>query len=222
MGTTNKELLMQTRTAADGMEASEPLAAPMVTLRDAHMKRLPHRRSFPRAKAPLDVVHMDVVTLRRLDLPAGVDGARLGMKYGVVFVDDYSRLKRVYFCKGKDEVPALVRLFLLEMGSHAMYGSHFVMRDGFRQLRIHTDGGKELNSAAMEALLLEFGLSANVTSSPHTPTSNGVAERAIQTLLRDTVAFLAMSGLPSRYWHWAMRHACAARNKLASQRTEVD
>ena len=213
---------MQTRTAADGMEASESLAAPMVTLRDAHMKKLPHRRSFPRAKAPLDVVHMDVVTLRRLDLPAGVDGARLGMKYGVVFVDDYSRLKRVYFCKGKDEVPALVRLFLLEMGSHAMYGSHFVMRDGFRQLRVHTDGGKELNSAAMEALLLEFGLSANVTSSPHTPASNGVAERAIQTLLRDTVAFLAMSGLPSRYWHWAMRHACAARNKLASQRTEVD
>jgi hypothetical protein len=69
MGTTNKELLMQTRTAADGMEATEPLAAPMVTLRDAHMKKLPHRRSFPRAKAPLDVVHMEMVrparTIRR-------------------------------------------------------------------------------------------------------------------------------------------------------------
>jgi hypothetical protein len=76
---------MQTRAAADGMEASEPLAAPLVTLRDAHMKRLSHRRSFPRARAPLDVVHMDVVTLRHLDLPAGIDGARLGMKCGFSF-----------------------------------------------------------------------------------------------------------------------------------------
>ncbi|KAG8456909.1 hypothetical protein KFE25_004420 [Diacronema lutheri] len=94
--------------------------------------------------------------------------------------------------------------------------------DGWKTLRIHTDGGKELNSAAMEALLLEFGLSANVTSSPHTPASNGVAECAIQTLLRDTVALLAMSGLSSRHWHWAMRHACSARNKLASQRVDAD
>lgn len=204
------------------MESEKPHAAALVTMKDAQMTRISHDRGFPRAVNPLDVVHVDVVSVRNLDLPAANDGGRRGFKYGVVFVDDYSRLKRVYFAKEKSEVPALIRLFYLEMGSHAMYGSNFVMYDGFRQMRIHTDGGKELNSAEMEALLLELGLSANVTSSPHTPSSNGVAERAIQTLMRDTVTFMAMSGLSSRHWHWAMRHSCAMRNKMATQRIELD
>ena len=202
------------------METKKPHDADLVTMKDAQMTRLSHTRGFPRAEAPLDVVHMDVVSVRNLDLPAAVDGSRRGLKYGVVFVDDYSKLKRVYFAKEKSDVPGLVRLFFTEMGSHAMFGSNLVMQKGFRQMRIHTDGGKELNSAAMEQVLLEFGLSANVTSAPHTPSSNGVAERAIRTLMRDTVTFMAMSGLSNRHWNWAMRHACAMRNKLASQRVE--
>ena len=46
LGKTREELLMQTRAAAEGMEASELLAAQMMALRDAHMTRLPHRSSF--------------------------------------------------------------------------------------------------------------------------------------------------------------------------------
>jgi hypothetical protein len=215
-------MLERTYDASLNMDTVKPHSADLVTMKDAQMTRLSHTRGFPRAEAPLDVVHMDVVSVRNLDLPAAVDGSRRGLKYGVVFVDDYSKLKRVYFAKEKSDVPGLVRLFFMEMGSHAMYGSHFVMHAGFRQMRIHTDGGKELNSNAMEEVLLEFGLSANVTSSPHTPSSNGVAERAIRTLMRDTVTFMAMSGMSSRHWHWAMRHACAMRNKLASQRVLID
>ena len=122
------------------MEASELLAAQMMALRDAHMTRLPHRSSFPCANAPLDVVHLDVVRLRLSRSTCGhIDDARLGMRHGVMFVvDDCSRRKRVFFCMGKDEVPALLRLFLLEIDLHAVYGPHFVMRDGFRQLQAHS------------------------------------------------------------------------------------
>ena len=213
-------MLQNTYDAALNMEMTTPHSADLVTMKDAQMTRLTHTRGFPRAEAPLDVVHVDVVSVRNLDLPAAVDGSRRGLKYGVVFVDDYSKLKRVYFAKEKSDVPSLVRLFFVEMGSHAMFGSNLVLQRGFRQMRIHTDGGKELNSVAMEEVLLEFGLSANVTSAPHTPSSNGVAERAIRTLMRDTVTFMAMSGMSNRHWNWAMRHACAMRNKLASQRVE--
>jgi hypothetical protein len=39
----------------------------------------------------------------------------MGMKYAIVFVDDYSRHTRVYFCKHKHEVPKLLRLYFVEM-----------------------------------------------------------------------------------------------------------
>jgi hypothetical protein len=63
---------------------------------------------------------MDVVSVSKLDLPgAKTDSAlRLGMKYAIVCVDDYSRLKKVYFSKYLASVPRLIRMFLLEMGSH--------------------------------------------------------------------------------------------------------
>jgi len=80
------------------------------------------------------------------------------MRCGVVFVDDYSRCQCVFFCKKKSSVPALMRLYLLEVGTPALFGSHFVMSsNAIRQMRVHTDGGNELNSAAVEKLLLEFG-----------------------------------------------------------------
>lgn len=132
-GTTNEQLLRRTCDAALNMKTKKPHDADLVTMKDAQMTRLSHKRGFPGAEAPLDVVHMDVVSVRNLDLPAAVDGTRRGLKYGVVFVDDFSKLKRVYFAKEKSDVPGLVRLFFTEMGSHAMFGSNFVMHTGFRQ-----------------------------------------------------------------------------------------
>jgi hypothetical protein len=140
MGTVDERLLRRTRGAVLGMEGSAPASAGLATLSDARMKKVSHKESFARAASPLDVVHMDVVSVSLMDLPASVDGSKLGMRYKLVCVDDHSRLKKVYFSKKKGEVPGLIRLFLLEMGTHALFGSHFVLHNGFRQLRIHTDG----------------------------------------------------------------------------------
>jgi hypothetical protein len=49
------------------------------------------------------------------------------MKYGVVFVDDFSRHMCVYYCTHKSEVPRLPRLYFAEMGTHALYASHVVV-----------------------------------------------------------------------------------------------
>jgi hypothetical protein len=80
-----------------GMDGSAPASAPLATLSDARMTRLSHPRQIGLASAPLNAVHMDVVSVSKLDLPgAKTDSAlRLGMKYAIVYVDDYSRLKKV-------------------------------------------------------------------------------------------------------------------------------
>jgi hypothetical protein len=183
------------------------------------MSRQPFSRVMPRATRPLECTHCDLLSISNLDMPATESGVRHGMKYGVVFVDDFSRHMRVYFCTHKSEVPRLLRLYFTEMGSHALYASHFLMHQGFARHRIHTNGGTELNSAKCEQCLLDLGLSANVVTAPDTPSSNGVAERAIRTLCSATRARLAMSGLPNRLWTYAMTHSAAFRNRLATQLT---
>ena len=80
-------------------------------------------------------------------------------------------------------------------------------------------GGGELNSNSFEQYLLDLGLCCNIVTCPDTPSSNGVAERAVRTLSTDTRARLAMSGIPKRLWHYAMIHSAAARNRLANQHT---
>jgi hypothetical protein len=69
-------------------------------------------------------------------------------------------------------------------------------------------------------VLLDYGLAANVTTCPRTPSSNGVAEAAIKYLIQGTAQRLAISGLSKRAWVWAMRHAAIARNKLATRQLD--
>jgi hypothetical protein len=183
------------------------------------MTRQPFPRAMPRASRPLEVTHCDLLSVSNIDLPASETGVRMGMKYAIVFVDDYSRHTRVYFCKHKHEVPKLLRLYFVEMGSHALHASHLLTYTGFARCRIHTDGGGELNSNSFEQCLLDLGLCCNIVTCPDTPSSNGVAERAVRTLSTDTRARLAMSGIPKRLWHYAMIHSAAARNRLANQHT---
>ncbi len=82
-------------------------------------------------------------------------------------------------------------------------------------------GGGELNSNSFEQCLLNLGLCCNIVTCPDTPSSNGVAERAVRTLSTDTRACLAMSGIPKRLWHYAMIHSAAARNRLANQQSNT-
>jgi len=196
LGTTDRRLLLRTFEAADGMRGVSMKRAALDKLSTAHMRRLPFERSFPRASRPLEVTHMDVGSISKYDLPTGEDGGKMGMRYFLVCVDDHSRHKRVYFCKKKDQVPDLIIMYFRDMGSNYLFGSHLVLHRGFQSERVHTDGGLELNSQRVSDILLSFGLAATVTSAPDTPSSNGVAERAIQTLMRDAIARLMTSGVP--------------------------
>lgn len=196
------------------MESAALRADSLATLDLARARRLPHLHPLLQATQPGEITYVDVVSASHLDLPSSVDGKSLGFKHCLVFVDAFSGHIRVYFAKKQDEVPTLTRFYLQELGTTLMFGSTFQIR------RIHTDGGLPLNNSDFERVLLDYGLAANVTTCPRTPSSNGVAEAAIKYLIQGTAQRLAISGLCKRAWTWAMRHAAVARNKLATRQLD--
>lgn len=190
--------------------------ADLSALGDNNMRRLSFKRGMPRAMRPLAVIHMDLVKVDKLSLPKNVDGGVIGFQYALVVVDDHSGLVKCYFAKRKTEVPRLIQLFLDDMGISTLFGAHMVLHKGFA--RIHTDGGTEFNSEEVSAILRKYGVVANITSAPDTPSSNGVAERMIQTLCKDARFRLTLSGLSVKYWHYAFLDAANARNLMASKK----
>lgn len=193
------------------MESAALRSDSLATLDLARARRLPHSHQLHQATQPGEITYVDVVSASHLDIPSSVDGKPLGLKHCLVFVDAFSGHVRVYFAKKQDEIPSLTRFYLQELGTTLMFGSTFHVR------RIHTDGGLPLNNADFERVLLDYGLAANVTTCPRTPSSNGVAEATIKFLIQGTAQRLAISGLGKRAWTWAMRHAAIARNKLATR-----
>jgi hypothetical protein len=72
------------------MSTGQPLAADLSTLGAAAMTRPRFSRAMPRADRPLECTHCDLLSMSNLDMPATESGVRHGMRYGVVFVDDFS------------------------------------------------------------------------------------------------------------------------------------
>jgi transposase InsO family protein len=107
------------------------------------------------------------------DLPfmeVGTDIFELDSKHYILIVDYYSKFIEV------DELP--------DMSSKATITalkSQFC-RHGIPQV-VRSDNGPQYSSSEFRKFCLEFGISHR-TSSPHTPHSNGAAEKAVQTVKR--------------------------------------
>ena len=88
-----------------------------------------------------------------------------GAKYYVCFKDDYSKYRRIFFIKQKNEVSECLRTLLNEVSTA-----------GHRVKMFRCDGGKEFACEEVRRVFSDRGITL-LLSAPYVPEQNGVAER---------------------------------------------
>ncbi|CAI7913160.1 unnamed protein product [Closterium sp. NIES-53] len=149
------------------------------------------------AKAPLALVHMDVVGPTRTP-------SLSGNRYFLTIVDDHTRAVWVYPLKTKGEVAAAV---LKEWMPRAQRES------GHKVKVIRTDNGGEFIGADFESVLKKKGIQHQLTV-PYNPQQNGVAERLNRTLQEGARTLLGRAGLPDPFWVTALRQVALVKNRV--------
>ncbi|CAI7769357.1 unnamed protein product [Closterium sp. NIES-54] len=149
------------------------------------------------AKAPLALVHMDVVGPTRAP-------SLSGSRYFLTIVDDHTRAVWVYPLKTKGEVAAVV---LKEWMPRAQRES------GHKVKVISPDNGGEFIGADFEAVLKKKGIQHQLTV-PYNPQQNGVAERFNRTLQEGARTLLGRARLPDPFWVTALRQVALVRNRV--------
>ncbi|CAI7791355.1 unnamed protein product [Closterium sp. NIES-54] len=149
------------------------------------------------AKAPLALVHMDVVVPTRAP-------SLSGSRYFLTVVDDHTRAVWVYPLKTKGEVTVAV---LKEWMPRAQRES------GHKVKVIRTDNGGEFIGNEFEAVLKKKGIQHQLTV-PYNPQQNGVAERFNQTLQEGARTLLGRVGLPDPFWVTALRQVAFVKKRV--------
>ena len=126
-------------------------------------------------------------------------------RYYVLFTDDFSGWRVVYFMKSKSEVPALFRLFVASL----------LNETGNTVRTLRSDNGGEYEGNDFKRYLAEKGI-RHETSAAYTPAQNGVAERGNRTLLDGARSMLFASNLPSSLWAEAIGYLVYIRNRVLS------
>ena len=85
------------------------------------------------------------------------------------------------------------------------------LQSGYKILAVRLDGAGENRTLGNELRLL--GIAVEYTTA-YTPSQNGVSERLNCTLVGMAKAMLLASGLPQKFWGFAIEAACYIRNRL--------
>ncbi|CAI7887467.1 unnamed protein product [Closterium sp. NIES-53] len=149
------------------------------------------------AKAPLALVHMDVVGPTRAP-------SLSGSCYFLTIVEDHTRTVWVYPLKTKGEVAAAV---LKEWMPRAQRES------GHKVKVIRTDNGGDFIGADFESVLKKKGIQHQLTV-PYNPQQNGLAERFNGTLQEGARTLLGCAGLPDLFWVTALWQVALLKNRV--------
>jgi len=148
-----------------------------------------------RSTTPMSLIHSDVVG------PFQVRSHR-GNRYMVLFTDDYTRWSDAYYIPEKSNVLEKFQIFEAKMENL-----------GHKIQYLRTDGGGEYSSAEFIRYLDRKGITRQITA-PHSPASNGVAERTNRGILDPTRSMLKHAGVPLSFWAEAAAVAVYIKNRV--------
>jgi hypothetical protein len=133
-----------------------------------------------------------------------------GKKYFMTLIDDSTRFCHVYLLKTKDEALNYFKIYKSEVENQLE-----------RKIkRVRSDRGGEYFSNEFNLFCAENGIIHERTP-PHSPQSNGVAERKNRTLTDLVNAMLGTSGLSKAWWGEAILTACHVLNKVPTKDNET-
>ena len=131
-------------------------------------------------------------------------------KYMLVLVDDHSRFITVYHLAKKSDAPRAVRKYIANLNSLASAGKPAPVRVVGH---LHSDNAGEFLSHEFKEFL-DSELIDHTTCPPHVHSLNGIAERAIRSVVENMRSNLQASNMPVRFWNYAADHAVDVLNRV--------
>lgn len=126
-----------------------------------------------------------------------------------MLVDHYTRYTWLYPLKLKSQVRDTFKAF------KSLVENYFSTKIG----TLFSDNGGEF--IALRSILTEAGIS-HLTSPPHTPEHNGIAERKHRHIVETGRTLLIHSSMPKKYWTFAFATATYLINRLPTPVLDMD
>ena len=165
------------------------------------MHNIPFENNRTRAKDVLEILHTD------LNGPHS-EGYK-EEKYFLTFVDDYSKIVRIYPIKSKDEV----------YNKFEEYINLVENKTGKSIKKLRCDNGTEYLNKNMYKLFRDKGIECE-TCSPYVHELNGTAERYNRTIMDSARCLLAEAKLEKRYWPEVVCAAAYLKNRTIANTLE--
>lgn len=158
------------------------------------------RLPFASNKAKSDTVPGEIV---HTDLCGPMQTPSIGgAKFFLLFKDEHSGFRTVYFLRHKNDVFDRLKEFL-----------NLTKNQFGKDIKIlRADNGTEFVNSDVRDLLKQRGIKL-LTSSPHTPEQNGRAEREMRTIVESARSMLLARNFPKNLWGEAVNTAIYVLNR---------
>ncbi|MCP4486859.1 MAG: transposase family protein, partial [Gammaproteobacteria bacterium] len=151
----------------------------------------------------LDLVHTDLCGPVQTPAPGG-------KRYVLTFLDDWSKMVKVYFLATKDQVYEHFKV----------YKAATEKATGKKIKALRSDGGGEYVGQKLQDFLKQHGIEHQKTA-PYSPQQNGAAERLNRTLIEMARTMLCHAQHSKGMWAEAVSYSAYLLNRLPTSSTGI-